>query len=63
MLITSQEGHRGVLVGGKGGIRGMEIVDVNEMRDTLVQESGRRKYTDQCLKSPNRNRVIEGIGS
>ena len=63
MLIMSQEGHRGVLVGGKGGIRGMEITDVNKMRDTLVQESGCRKYIDQCLKSPNRNRVIEGIGS
>ena len=46
MLIAGQEGHRGVLVGVKGGIRGMKIADVTEMKDTLVQEKGHRKHTD-----------------
>ena len=58
-----QEGHRGVLVGGKGGIRGMKIADMNEMRGALIQERGRHRHIDQHLKSSNKSSVIGGISS
>ena len=61
--MESPEGHYRVLAYEKGGIRGMKIIDVNRMRDALVQGRGRRRRTDQCLKSLNKSIVIGGIRS